>query len=82
MLGYREIALTAAATIASKARVVTNESIANDGRVVPAALELPLNQIFLGYKYVPFDKSKVTKKVEPEDGSGVGDIPFWLHVTR
>jgi hypothetical protein len=46
----------------SKPRIVTNESIANDGRQVPAALDLPLNQIFLGYKYVPFDPKKVVKK--------------------
>jgi ubiquitin fusion degradation protein 1 len=54
----------------SKPRIVTNESIANDGRQVPAALDLPLNQIFLGYKYVPFDPKKVVKK-DAENGDAV-----------
>ena len=56
----------------SKARVVTNESIANDGRMVPAALDLPPGKLFFGFTYKPFDPQAATvKKVEPEDGAGV-----------
>jgi ubiquitin fusion degradation protein 1 len=56
----------------SKARVVTNESIANDGRMVPAALDLPPGKLFFGFTYKPYDPNASTvKKVEPEDGAGV-----------
>jgi len=59
-----------------KPRIVTNESIANDGRLVPAALELPLNQLFLGYKYVPFDPKKVVKKKDVENGDATQKPSF------
>lgn len=36
----------------------------NDDRKVPAALVLPEGKFFFGYKYVPFDKTKVKKKEE------------------
>lgn len=56
----------------SKARVVTNESIANDGRMVPAALDLPPGKLFFGFTYKPFDPNAATvNKVEPENGAGV-----------
>lgn len=58
--------------IYSKARIVTNESIANDGRMVPAALDLPPGKLFFGFTYKPYDpKAAPVKKVEPEDGAGV-----------
>lgn len=60
----------------SKARVATNESIANDGRMVPAALDLPPGKLFFGFTYKPYDpKAATVKKVEPEDGAGVSDSP-------
>jgi hypothetical protein len=61
----------------SKPRMVTNESIANDGRMVPAALDLPYGKLFFGFTYKPYDpKAAGVKKVEPEDGAGVSLISF------
>jgi ubiquitin fusion degradation protein 1 len=59
-------------------RIITNESLADDGRKVPAALVLPEGKFFFGFKYVPFDPSKAPKKateaepkaVDPFGGAG------------
>lgn len=53
----------------SKPRIVTNDSLADDGRTVPAALHLPEGKYFFGFTYKPFDPSKVVKK---EDVDAVG----------
>lgn len=50
---------------------MTNQSLANEERKVPAPLVLPFGKLFFGYTYKPYDPSKDTKKVEPEDGAGV-----------
>ncbi|GHJ86669.1 hypothetical protein NliqN6_3071 [Naganishia liquefaciens] len=66
-------------TRTDKARVVTNESIANDGRMVPAALDLPPGKLFFGFTYKPFDpKATTIKKVEPEDGAGAAATPSFV----
>jgi hypothetical protein len=62
----------------SKSRFVTNESLANSERKVPAPLVLPFGKLFFGYTYKPFDPSKETKKVEPEDGGGVSRTPHHI----
>lgn len=67
----------------SKARIVTNESIANDGRMVPAALDLPPGKLFFGFTYKPYDpKAAPVKKVEPEDGAGVSATSFEASLRR
>lgn len=57
-------------------RIITSDSL-NDDRKVPAALVLPEGKFFFGYKYVPFDKSKVKKKEEapapPQSFQGQGN---------
>ena len=45
--------------------------MANEERKVPAPLVLPFGKLFFGYTYKPYDPSKDTKKVEPEDGAEV-----------
>lgn len=42
---------------------MTNESLANDGRLVPAALNLPYGKLFFGYTYKPYDPKLDKKKV-------------------
>ncbi|KAJ9102629.1 hypothetical protein QFC19_004738 [Naganishia cerealis] len=62
-----------------KPRVVTNESIANDGRMVPAALDLPYGQLFFGFTYKPYDPNAAgVKKAEPEDGAGTSAQPSFV----
>ncbi|KAI5452316.1 ubiquitin fusion degradation protein [Naganishia albida] len=66
-------------TRTDKARIVTNESIANDGRMVPAALDLPPGKLFFGFTYKPYDpKAATVKKVEPEDGAGASARPSFV----
>lgn len=60
--------------LSSKARIVTNDSLADDGRTVPAALHLPEGKYFFGFTYKPFDESKVVKKEDPDAVSTIG----WL----
>lgn len=55
-------------------RIITPESLADDGRKVPAALVLPEGKFFFGFKYVPFDPDKAPKKAE--EGKGKGLTPF------
>jgi ubiquitin fusion degradation protein 1 len=43
-------------------RIITPDSLADADRKVPAALVLPAGKFFFGYKYIPFDPSKVVKK--------------------
>lgn len=52
--------------VSSKARIVTNDTLADDGRTVPAALHLPEGKYFFGFTYKPFDESKVVKKEDPD----------------
>lgn len=47
--------------ITSGPRIITPSSF-NDDRKVPAALVLPEGKLFFGFKYIPFDPSKVVKK--------------------
>lgn len=49
--------------------------------MVPAALDLPPGKLFFGFTYKPYDsKAAPVKKVEPEDGAGVGAaIGLWPH---
>lgn len=42
-------------------RIITPDSF-NDDRKVPAALVLPQGKFFFGFKYIPYDPSKVVKK--------------------
>ncbi|WRT69854.1 uncharacterized protein IL334_006845 [Kwoniella shivajii] len=51
-------------------RIITPESLADDGRKIPAALVLPEGKFFFGFKYVAFDSSKAPKPVdEPQPTS-------------
>ncbi|GFZ49841.1 hypothetical protein JCM24511_07244 [Saitozyma sp. JCM 24511] len=43
-------------------RIITPDALADADRKVPAALVLPAGKFFFGYKYIPFDPSKVVKK--------------------
>lgn len=62
---------------------MTNESIANDGRMVPAALDLPPGKLFFGFTYKPYDpKAATVKKVEPEDGAGVSSAETRLELPK
>jgi ubiquitin fusion degradation protein 1 len=49
------------------AKIMTPESLADDGRKIPAALILPAGKFFFGFTYVPFDPSKVVKKIDPNE---------------
>ncbi|WVW87089.1 hypothetical protein I302_109146 [Kwoniella bestiolae CBS 10118] len=52
-------------------RIITPESLADDGRKIPAALVLPEGKFFFGFKYIPFDPSKAPKPTadtEPDGG--------------
>ena len=53
--------------MSSGPRIITNESLADDGRKVPSALVLPEGKFFFGFKYVPFDPSKAPKKTNEEE---------------
>lgn len=58
---------------ASRAKIVTNETLANDGRLVPAALNLPYGKLFFGYTYKPYDpKLDKKKKVVSNEDAEVG----------
>ncbi|KAK4684162.1 ubiquitin fusion degradation protein 1, partial [Tremellales sp. Uapishka_1] len=48
-------------------RIITPDSLADQDRKVPAALVLPAGKFFFGFKYVPFDPSKVVKKKDKEE---------------
>ncbi|WWD20459.1 hypothetical protein CI109_104935 [Kwoniella shandongensis] len=45
-------------------RIITPDSLNDADRKVPAALILPEGKFFFGFKYIPFDPSKVPKKLD------------------
>jgi len=51
-------------------RIITPESLADDGRKVPAALVLPEGKFFFGFKYTPFDPDKAPKKADEAEQQG------------
>jgi ubiquitin fusion degradation protein 1 len=51
-------------------RIITPDSLADDGRKVPAALVLPEGKFFFGFKYTPFDPDKAPKKADEEEKQG------------
>ncbi|WWC73847.1 uncharacterized protein I206_107819 [Kwoniella pini CBS 10737] len=60
-------------------RIITPESLADDGRKIPAALKLEQGKFFFGFKYIEFDPSKVPKpKSEETTANGEGNTlqPF------
>ncbi|KAK6908620.1 hypothetical protein I203_102623 [Kwoniella mangroviensis CBS 8507] len=58
-------------------RIITPESLADDGRKIPAALVLPEGKFFFGFKYIPFDPSKAPKKTDENSDSTNGSLqPF------
>ncbi|WWC66038.1 uncharacterized protein I303_108660 [Kwoniella dejecticola CBS 10117] len=59
-------------------RIITPESLADDGRKIPAALVLPQGKFFFGFKYIEYDPSKAPKPTsEDAEKNGNGNLhPF------